>query len=89
MDANEVDWYARQCHSNSHQRVNGVAVEGNHYQEYAAQAVEDGEEQRELQGGERRWAEEHDKGKVRKKGRQKRGMGVAKGRERKSRENKT
>lgn len=53
VDANVVDWRTRQRHTNSHQRVDGVTVEGNHYQEYAAQAVNDWEEQRELQGAER------------------------------------
>lgn len=53
MDANVVDWCARQRHSDSHQGVDGVAEEGNHDQKYAAQAVDDREEQRELQGAER------------------------------------
>lgn len=43
MDTKEVDWCARQRHRNSHQRVDGVTVERNHYQEYAAHAVDDWE----------------------------------------------
>lgn len=66
VDANVVDWYAGQRHSNSHQRVDGVAVEGNHYQEYAAQAVDDRKEQRQLRGRERGKAEEDNKGKAEK-----------------------
>lgn len=50
VDANEVDWCTRQCHCNSHQRVDGITVEGNHYEENAAQAVDYWEEQRQLQG---------------------------------------
>lgn len=53
VNANVVDWYTWQRHSNSHQRVNGVTVEGNHDQEYAAHAVDDGEKQRQLQGADR------------------------------------
>lgn len=53
MDANVVDWCTRQRHSDSHQRVDGVTEEGNHDQKYTAQAVDDREEQRELQGAER------------------------------------
>lgn len=51
MDAQVVNRHARERHSDSHQRVDGVAVERNHHQEDAAQAVDDGEEQGELQGG--------------------------------------
>lgn len=73
VDANVVDRCARQRHSNSHQRVDGVAVEGNHDQENAAQAVDDWEEQRQLQGVDRGKAEEEeDMGKVRKKGKARR-----------------
>lgn len=55
VDANVVDWYTRQRHSNSHQSVDGVTVEGNHYQEYTAQAEDDWEEQGQLQrNGERK-----------------------------------
>lgn len=61
VEANKVDWYTRQRHSNAHQRVDGVAVEGNHDQEYAAHTVDDREEQRQLQG------RVDDKGKVRKR----------------------
>lgn len=49
VEANVVHWCTRQCHSNSHQRVDGVTVEGNHYQENTAHAVDDWEEQRQLQ----------------------------------------
>lgn len=51
MDAQVVNRHARERHRDSHQRVDGVAVERNHHQEDAAQAVDDGEEQGELQGG--------------------------------------
>lgn len=50
VETKVVDRYTGQRHGDSHQRVNSVAVEGNHYQEYAAQAVNDREEQRQLQG---------------------------------------
>lgn len=50
MDAEEVDGGAGERHADSHQGVDGVAVEGNHHQEDAAQAVDDGEEQGQLQG---------------------------------------
>lgn len=50
VDAHVVDRYTGQRHSNPHQRVDGVTVEGNHNQEYAAKAVDKWEEQRELQG---------------------------------------
>lgn len=53
MDAQVVNRHARERHRDSHQRVDGVAVERNHHQEDAAQAVDDGEEQGELQGGAR------------------------------------
>lgn len=53
VDAKEVDWYTRQCHSYSHQRVDGVTVEGHHHQEYGAQAEDDWEEQRQLWEAER------------------------------------
>lgn len=49
MDADVVDGHARQGHGDAHQRVDGVAVERHHDQEDAAHAVDDGEEQGELQ----------------------------------------
>lgn len=58
MDANEVDWYTRQRHSYSYQRVDGVAVEGHHHKEYGAQAKDDWEEQRQLEEAERGKEEE-------------------------------
>ena len=62
VDANEVDWCTRQCHCNSHQRVDGITVEGNHYEENAAQAVDYWEEQRQLQGVETgRWQRQREK----------------------------
>lgn len=62
VDANEVDWCTRQCHCNSHQRVDGITVEGNHYEENAAQAVDYWEEQRQLQGAETgRWQGQREK----------------------------
>lgn len=53
MDAEVVNRCARQGHTNSHQSADGVAVEGNHDQKNAAQAVDDWEEQGQLQGTER------------------------------------
>lgn len=53
VDAEVVNRCARQGHTNSHQSVDGVAVEGNHDQKNAAQAVDDWEEQGQLQGTER------------------------------------
>lgn len=52
VDAEIVNRCARQGHTNSHQRVDGVTVEGNHDQKNAAQAVDDWEEQRQLRGTE-------------------------------------
>lgn len=50
VDANEVDRCTGQRHSNSHQRVDCVAIKGHDHQEHAAQAVDDRKEQRQLQG---------------------------------------
>lgn len=49
VDEEEVDWYTRQCHTDSHQRIDSITVEGNHYQEHTAYAVDDWEKQRQLQ----------------------------------------
>lgn len=46
VDAQEVDWCARQRHSNSYQRVDSVTVERHHHQENAAHAVNYRKEQR-------------------------------------------
>lgn len=51
MNADEVDRYARESNGDPDKRVDGVAVEGNHHQENAADAVNYWEEQGELQGG--------------------------------------
>lgn len=53
VDAEVVNRCAGQGHTNSHQSVDGVAVERNHDQKNAAQAVDDGEEQGQLRGTER------------------------------------
>lgn len=63
VDANVVDWCSGQRHGNSHQRVNRVAVEGHHHQEYTAQAVDDWKEQRQLQRVKRGKKEGNDKDK--------------------------
>lgn len=49
VDAEVVNRCARQSHTNSHQSVDGVSVKGNHHQKNAAQAVDDWEEQGQLQ----------------------------------------
>lgn len=49
VDAEVVDWRPRERHADPHQRVGGVAVERNHHQEDAADAVDDREKQRQLQ----------------------------------------
>lgn len=49
VDEEEVDWCTRQCHTNSHQRIDSITVEGNHYQEHTAYAVDNWEKQRQLQ----------------------------------------
>lgn len=49
VDEEVVDWCTRQCHTNSHQRIDSITVEGNHYQEHTAYAVDDREKQRQLQ----------------------------------------
>ena len=48
VDAEVVDWRPRHGHADPHQRVDRVAVEGNHDQEDAAYAVDDREKQRQL-----------------------------------------
>lgn len=69
VDAEVVDWCSGQRHCNSHQRIDGVAVERHHHQEYAAQAVNDWEEQRQLQerSQEEEGEEGDDEAKMRKK----------------------
>lgn len=48
VDTDVIHWCTRQCHRYSHQRVDGITVEGHHHQEYTAQTVDHWEEQGQL-----------------------------------------
>lgn len=58
MDADVVDGSTGESDGNPNERVDGVAVERNHHQENAAQAVNYWEEQGELHGGGGGWRDE-------------------------------